>query len=226
MSEQPHDLAAAFALDALDELDEARFLRHLEGCEQCQAEVADVRETAAMLGDVEEPPATLRDTILGQVAQMSQVETRSSRRPIWMGLAAAAMVVILALLGTSLLQGDDLIGAVLGDPEAVTFEVSATDVGVGSFEQMVVVYSEAEQAAVMVAEGMTQVDDDRTYEMWLIDESGPIAAGTFTPDAGGEATVLIDGDPSPGHVFAITEEPAGGVSAPTGDPLATTTLDI
>jgi anti-sigma-K factor RskA len=58
-----------------------------------------------------------------------------------------------------------------------------------------------------------------TYQLWLIDESGPVPAGTFVPDSDGTAAVLLEGKAAPGQVVGITVEPSGGSPAPTGEVL-------
>lgn len=60
----------------------------------------------------------------------------------------------------------------------------------------------------------------KTYQLWLIASGNPapISAGTFAPDAAGSAVVHAKYELAPGTLkrIAVTEEPAGGVAAPTG----------
>lgn len=75
-----------------------------------------------------------------------------------------------------------------------------------------------QKTGVLVARNLPKVEPNRTYELWLIDGSEPIPAGTFNTDANGTAIFEIDrltaaGEPKK---FAITVEPAGGSQAPTG----------
>jgi anti-sigma-K factor RskA len=61
--------------------------------------------------------------------------------------------------------------------------------------------------------------EGRTYELWFINSAQQkIPAGTFNVDANGEATLLVNIAESTGTLAlaAVTEEPAGGVSQPTG----------
>ena len=55
-----HNLTGAYALDALDDIERARFEQHLATCEDCRAEVAELRETAALLAETTAvtPPAS------------------------------------------------------------------------------------------------------------------------------------------------------------------------
>ncbi|MBE7181400.1 MAG: anti-sigma factor, partial [Terriglobus roseus] len=58
----------------------------------------------------------------------------------------------------------------------------------------------------------------KVYELWLMpsDGSAPIPAGTFTPDASGNATLIASNfQKVAAKGFAITAEPAGGSQTPT-----------
>ena len=67
-----HKLTGAYAMDALDELERARFEQHLAQCDDCRAEVAELRETAALLSETVAvpPPASLRDSVLAGISQV------------------------------------------------------------------------------------------------------------------------------------------------------------
>ncbi|MGC5583657.1 anti-sigma factor domain-containing protein [Ornithinimicrobium sp. W1665] len=69
-TDQVHDLAAAYAVDAVDETERARFEAHLEGCSDCTAVVQELREAAVDLSAGLEvaPPAALRRRVLDTVA--------------------------------------------------------------------------------------------------------------------------------------------------------------
>ena len=62
---------------------------------------------------------------------------------------------------------------------------------------------------------------DRDYQLWLITPAGPVSAGTFKPTPEGLATVqatyALPRDQL--RAVAVTEEPAGGLPKPSGQPL-------
>ena len=66
---------------------------------------------------------------------------------------------------------------------------------------------------------MASLPADKTYELWVIPANGsaPIPAGTFTPDATGNASVVMPPMPEgiPAKAFGVTIEKAGGSSTPT-----------
>jgi anti-sigma-K factor RskA len=73
---------------------------------------------------------------------------------------------------------------------------------------------------VMIAKNFPQPPAGRTFELWLLRKKGtpPEAAGVFDPDASGGAmhVVMHDIDLQGVQALAVTDEPPGGVTAPTG----------
>lgn len=70
----------------------------------------------------------------------------------------------------------------------------------------------------LFAHGLPSLKTGRTYELWLVTADKKIPAGTFEPAGDGSAVVRATYPLQPADLkaIAITEEPAGGVSAPTG----------
>ena len=71
------------------------------------------------------------------------------------------------------------------------------------------------------AHGLPALRPDRDYQLWLITPAGPVSAGDFNPAPGGHATVQAT-YPLPRdqlRAVAVTEEPEGGLPAPSGQPL-------
>ena len=80
------------------------------------------------------------------------------------------------------------------------------------------VYMASTGALLLQASNLNPVQQDKTYELWLIPASGsPIPAGTFRPDAAGNASVVLP--PLPRGVqakaFGVTVEASGGSASPT-----------
>lgn len=76
-------------------------------------------------------------------------------------------------------------------------------------------WSQSVGEAVLVTEGLAELGDDGTYQLWLVRGEDALSAGLFETDAG-ETTSLLDGSVQEGDVIAVTVEPAGG--SPTGQP--------
>ena len=181
-------------------------------------EASAARPVPAVEG-VETPPSSAAaDAPAG--GAVDELAARRGRRRLTVVLAAAAAAVVL------------IVGAVVGvnwagpngwgaqremaqlaeapDAEQVTQQVDGTEV--------TLIWSAEEERSAVVAEGLPDVGADRTYELWYIDESGAVPAGTF--DArGDEAWRILEGEFRPGVVVGITVEPAGGSPQPTTDPL-------
>ena len=72
---------------------------------------------------------------------------------------------------------------------------------------------------IFIASDMAPLGPYKTYELWLIPADGrdPIAAGTFRPDAQGNASVIMPELPKgvAAKAFGITVEDEGGSQTPT-----------
>jgi anti-sigma-K factor RskA len=64
--EDPHSLAAPYALDALEPPERIRFERHMKDCDRCAAEVRALTEDAVRLAwsTAAPPPAAMRDRVM------------------------------------------------------------------------------------------------------------------------------------------------------------------
>ena len=80
------------------------------------------------------------------------------------------------------------------------------------------VSSASKGRSVVVADGLPDLGDDQTYELWYIDDSGAESAGTFDA-TGGETWRILDGSFTPGVAVGVTVEPAGGSPQPTTEPI-------
>ena len=104
-----HPLSGAYAVDALDDIERARFERHLAECPDCTAEVASLREAAAMLSHSAEtgPSADLRAKVLAEISTVrplppqapAQEAVHRHARRLPRLVAAAVAAVVLAAAG-------------------------------------------------------------------------------------------------------------------------------
>lgn len=79
--EDPHSLAAPYALDALDPGERRRFEKHLAGCGRCTAEVRELAEDAVRLAwsAAVPAPAALRERVLAAVRTTPQEPAPAGR---------------------------------------------------------------------------------------------------------------------------------------------------
>jgi anti-sigma-K factor RskA len=226
-----HELTAGYALDALEPEQRRAYEAHLEGCERCREELAAFSQTTealAVAASGPAPSAALRERILAAAGQEQQVVVplESPRRrtvPVLAAAAAVAAVVALALglwaasLSSDLdgtraaLERERAAAAVLADPAARTV---ALQEGQG---RLVV---DDDGRAVLVADGLGPAPAGKTYEMWVVSHGGaPQRAGLFPGEDDGRDVVRVDGTVEPGQVVLVTIEDAGGVDAPTTEPI-------
>jgi anti-sigma-K factor RskA len=81
-------------------------------------------------------------------------------------------------------------------------------------------YLQKKGSVVFVANNLSQLQANTTYELWLIPTGAgakPIPAGTFKPDSAGRASVVTAGLPAGvvAAAFGVTIEPEGGSASPT-----------
>jgi hypothetical protein len=115
----------------------------------------------------------------------------------------------------------ELMDTMLGtarDPQAVHARLTST--GMPPPPQGRASYVAEKGALVFVASNLQPIDQYKTYELWVIpkgDGQDPIPAGTFKPDARGNASVMMPTLPKgvEAKAFAVTIEDDGGSKVPT-----------
>ena len=243
--EQADELIGAYAVDALPEREAADFRAHLATCERHRAMAAEMRDVAAVLPDAAEPmppPPALRARILDAVHETPQMLTasrapavaaerdRGRARVTWLSSfgrgrvasGAIAAVVVAAIVGLSawnivLLNRDD--GGAQEFASAITS--SAPLETAGGERTGTVVYFGNEHRAVVIAEGMRQLDPEReTYQMWSVTGDQATSLGLMQAGDDGGASIAVPFDASKADTFAITVEPAGGSAQPSAPPVA------
>lgn len=227
-----HKLTGAYALDAVDDLERARFEQHLAECEDCRAEVAELRETAALLAETTAvtPPASLRASVLtgiSQVRPLAPVAPAPSlattgpavRRRV--PLLVAAALVLIAGFGAVVWQPWSNEAPSLTAAEQVLQADDAQEVflDLGAAGRATVVRSKAEDRAVIVTEDMVDAPAGKVYELWLMTPDEKFVAAGLMPE-GADQTVVLEGSAAGAAAVGITVEPAGGSDQPTAPPIA------
>lgn len=226
-----HELSAAYALHALDADEERVFEEHLAHCGECRDRVAAFEDTtAAMAYDVDgpAPPAALGERILARArSERANVVPLRGRRwalPATAGLAAAAACAVVALgiwaFSLSARLADERAAADRAeDAVSALAQADARRIPLSGADGTLVVGRTGE--AWLVVFGLDEAPTDMTYEAWVIEDGDPVPAGLFA--GGEERTVLrLSREVPAGAAVAVTLERAGGVPAPTGEPLFAT----
>ena len=227
-----HKLTGAYAMDALDELERARFEQHLSECEDCRAEVAELRETAALLAETTavEPPASLRDSVLAGISQVRPLppdvsgtpdgtRVRSVRR--WVPLLVAAALAILVGIGAMVIRPWSTDEPRLTAAERVLRAADAEKVflDLGEAGRATVIRSRSEDRAVIVTEDMVAAPEGKDYELWLQTPEEEMVPAGLMPDRA-DQTLVLDGPAAEAVAVGITVEPDGGSPEPTSAPIA------
>ncbi|WP_146083729.1 anti-sigma factor domain-containing protein [Rathayibacter sp. AY1C6] len=164
-------------------------------------------------------PTARRD---GGGSAANRARSRWFARPaVYLSAAAAAAVIVvggvtlppLLSSGPGQTQQQTALEQIRSAPDAQ--ETTGT---VATGEQATLVWSSSLGRSALVVDDLAPLPEDKTYELWYIGSSGPVAAGTF--DGGEGSTVApLEGSLTEGGVVAVTVEDAGGSPTPTTDPI-------
>ncbi|ADD45530.1 anti-sigma factor [Stackebrandtia nassauensis] len=232
MTEQAHTLVGAYVLDAVDDTERERVERHLAECVECEREVRELRATTARLAETTAtaPPLRLRGEVLSRIRRTRQdppperspqSTLRPRRIPRWRSVAAAvAMTVVVAVVGVGVTVTimRQQVDAERAQTEQVESVLTAPDAEVSTKEsesggRVTVVSSTSRNEAVVMVSGLRPIDDDHSYQVWLVNDAGQTSAGVM--EAGRRsATMLVSGIAGT-DLVGVTEEPAGGSPKPT-----------
>jgi anti-sigma-K factor RskA len=219
-----HDLTPAYALDALDAEERAAYEQHLSTCERCRAELDTMQRTASSLAYAVRSPAPrpeLRERIVEQARlERGNVVAFRPRRTLPYALGAAAAIaasvaVAVGLWAASLSNEVDRqrsVLEILADPQARSLALAGGDGRV--------VVTGAGEAALVVS-GLAAAPEGKTYEIWVIEDDRALPAGLFDGSDARDVVRLTRPVPRRAAV-AVTIEPAGGVDAPTSEPVLST----
>lgn len=147
------------------------------------------------------------------------------RSPIW-GLATAALLLVSLGLGywnwrlqeeirqlqLASVQEQQLMTALAAG--AQRHALTSTGV-VPNAHGMVVPDPSGGDPFILLA-NLPELPGGRTYQAWVVGPQGPVDAGVLPEQSGGTLVARLTRLPRPGETVALTEEPAGGVPAPTG----------
>lgn len=234
-SEQhPLDDLALYALDALEGDGAEEIEAHLEMCALCRLELAAHEEALGALIE-DGPPPELWDAVQSQIradevapingtalhpvgpslAHLDQSARRRGMRRRLALLAAAAAVVAVVGVGVGTQLDNDgngsgtLAGVSIDGPTvAVLADAHGADVA------HVVANDDGD---VLVLEKLPMLAAQREYQLWSVDGARPVSLGVLG-DGHEEAVPLSL--PASAAKLAISEEPAGGSTAPTGQVVA------
>ncbi len=79
-------------------------------------------------------------------------------------------------------------------------------------------YVSGSRGILFTAVSLPALPAGRVYQLWVVTPTAPVSAGLLTPDGTGNVNQIFAAPPAAARpvAVAVTDEPAGGVSAPTG----------
>ncbi|MGO9900155.1 MAG: anti-sigma factor domain-containing protein [Solirubrobacteraceae bacterium] len=223
--------AAAYALGALEPGEAAAFQRHLEGCSACREELLAFEQVVqALPGAVPQykAPRALRRKVLGDFRsgqRVARAQRGGSRdhppRLRWLSHLGSSPRALTAgaLAALALATAGVLIALPGGGPATRT--LPAHVVGSQGTAELRLSGSRAE----LVVDHLPAPAPGHIYEMWLQRGRRTTPSTLFRVDRQGSAAVEVAGDLSSVSDVLVTQEPAGGTSAPTSPPLIVAPLD-
>lgn len=221
MSNDPHDLLAAYALDALDDDERERFERHLADCEECTEQLAMLREPVAALAYAAEgpvPPKELRDRIIEGARSEPRAAVIKLPRRNWalgavaaVAAAAACLAIGLGVWANSLSNSLDQERSTSRELDRLLDQNATAKPLIGAKGSLIV--AQTGQAAIRVC-GLANAPRSKTYQAWVITGNSPRSAGLFRGGSGCRTVFLTQRVPKSATV-AATLERAGGATSPT-----------
>ncbi len=225
------ELKDAYVLGALSETERQEVEEYLAAHPERQAEVEELGAVADLLAlspQEQEPSPQLRSRILeavgGEATHAAGEDRRSASAWIWellsvrnLALGAAALLVV-GLFSWSMLLREEVQDLKASQQRTIVLEGS----GVAEEVRAEVVVLEGGRA-VLMAENMPPVPEDRTMQIWVIENDNPQPGGLFEPDD--KLVAIAITHPLRGaDAITVTVEPEGGSRKPTSHPMLTAKL--
>ena len=194
-----HEQAAGFALDALDAGETSDFERHLRTCPDCEDELERLCTAAAALAFASNLPLPRPQLRLRVLGVPGGAVIRLRRRWTLPLVSAAAVAAACAAIAVGVHDWT-------GEPQVVaglkTYTLDGAD-------GALLVARTGE--AVLVVRGVQSPAAGTAYELWVVRNGRPVAAGFLD----GRMAALTQPVPR-GASVAVSLEPAGGSQRPTG----------
>lgn len=234
------DLLGAYALNALDPDERAQVDAFLLSDPDARAELHELEHAAAWLGHASlRPPAVAWNAIAAEVArdldespptpevapeplpEVTPISSRPNRGARWLAAAAVAVLALGAAAGVVTLAGgndkrtDTTAQQARAAMRRSSARVATLRSGDGQWSARVVLLPN--RTGYLRAVAMPKTEPGHDLQLWSITPRGPVSAGVIRGSGvwhqfrAADATTAV----------AVTEEPRGGSSSPTGVPIVT-----
>lgn len=234
--------------EQLSEVEKRAFEKHLETCEECASELAEWQSLTDDLPYVSapiNPPEGMKERILSNVfEEMVEKDHVNEETPVvtpivkndkvtpikknrsftWLPAVAAALMlsvganIFLASIVKN--QQDDLVAQSEAVDQLLAF-VNLSPVEGNATGTASIVKHGDETRVVVQASSLPALSNDEVYQVWLIDEDGPVRAGTFKSESQDGAVVftLPEGSKQDWTQVAVSHEPNAESETPLGNVL-------
>jgi anti-sigma factor RsiW len=229
--------------EQLSEVEKHAFEKHLETCEECTIELAEWQALTDDLPYVSasiNPPEGMKARILKTVFEEELEKETTPVKPIvtsekvipikknrsftWLPAIAAALMlsvganIFLASIVKN--QQDDIVAQSEAVDQLLAFVNLSPVEGEATGTASIVKHGD-ETRVVVQASSLPALSNDEVYQVWLIDEDGPIRAGTFKSDSQDGAVVftLPEGLNKDWSQVAVSHEPNADSESPLGNVL-------
>ncbi|WFP16852.1 anti-sigma factor domain-containing protein [Citricoccus muralis] len=217
------ELLGVWAVDAVDPEERALVERVLARDPQLRAEADELHRVTDRLAvsAAVEPPASLRESVLGAISAEPEQPEQPSRRWAWaLAAAAAVCLAIGGWWGITALNQDAItdqdqytaVEQVLQDPAAQHLTAELPEQGT------LEIALGPDGTGVLTGRSVPSPGEERAYQLWTIDGDDAPASHGLVEIHDGRVLMPLDGVPA-GAVVALTVEPAGGSEQPTTDPI-------
>lgn len=227
----------------LNELEKHEFEKHLATCEECQMELAEwqsLTEDLPYVSSSIDPPEGMKERILNNVFEketvkediviepvpLAGIDTPIKKKRVLTWFPAVAAALMLSIAGNIFLAS-----VVKNQQESIVAQNEVVDQllayvnlspveGNASGTASIVKHGE-EIRVVVQASSLPALSNDEVYQVWLIDENGPIRAGTFKSESEEGAVVftLPEGTDQDWTQVAVSHEPNADSPTPLGNVL-------
>jgi anti-sigma factor RsiW len=229
--------------EQLSEVEKHAFEKHLETCEECTIELAewqaltdDLPYVSASVNPPEGMKARILKTVFEEelekettpvtpiVTSEKVIPIKKNRSFTWLPAIAAALMlsvganIFLASIVKN--QQDDIVAQSEAVDQLLAFVNLSPVEGDATGTASIVKHGD-ETRVVVQASSLPALSNDEVYQVWLIDEDGPIRAGTFKSDSQDGAVVftLPEGLNKDWSQVAVSHEPNADSESPLGNVL-------
>lgn len=221
------ELADLYAAGALDGGELQEFSAHLSGCSDCKSHVRSTEQMLTVLPKsltMVPAPAAIKERLMEQIGEAELAGAGVAAAPSYSFSRAAGlgMACLLVIFGAAIfyqqksMQNYKKVTEQLAAPETMVIAMGPMEASPQASGKMM--WNPVKSEGMFLASGLKPLPEGMVYELWAIQGSTPVAAGTFTVDELGRAKMELKNFPSGMKVekFAVTLEPAGGLPQPTG----------